>query len=132
MIYLMSSKTSSAFLCLTPQLFEKLVHTSLQNLHDNFQKEDVVTVNKMDHDVVEVNGFDPQMLPGSFLDPGYEANCSCTLPLLLLQLFYFKFSWGQLAVRFSASWPSPRALVLKTYLTWMNFRLSTSSSCTVN
>ena len=31
----------------------------------------------MNHDVAEVNGFDPRMLPGSFLyeiEPGYKAR----------------------------------------------------------
>ena len=34
-------------------------------------------VNHMNHDVAEVNGSDPPMLPGSFLyekEPGYEAS----------------------------------------------------------
>ena len=34
-------------------------------------------VNHMNHDVAEVNGSDPLMLPGSFLyekEPGYEAR----------------------------------------------------------
>ena len=37
----------------------------------------MVTVNHMNHDVAEVNGSDPPMLPGSFLyekEPGYEAK----------------------------------------------------------
>ena len=37
----------------------------------------MVAVNHMNHDVAEVNGSDPPMLPGSFLyekEPGYKAN----------------------------------------------------------
>ena len=37
----------------------------------------MVAVNHMNHDVAEVNGCDPPMLPGSFLyekEPGYEAT----------------------------------------------------------
>ena len=35
------------------------------------------SVNHMNHDIAEVNGSDPPMLPGSFLyekEPGYEAK----------------------------------------------------------
>ena len=49
----------------------------LQKSHDNFQKEGVVTVNHMNHDVAEVNGSDLPMLPGFFLykkELGYEAK----------------------------------------------------------
>ena len=37
----------------------------------------MVAVNHMNHDVAEVNGSNPPMLPGSFLyekEPGYEAR----------------------------------------------------------
>jgi len=41
------------------------VHVALQQSHDIFQKWGVVTVNHMNDDITEVNGFDPWMLPGS-------------------------------------------------------------------
>ena len=37
----------------------------------------MVAANHMNHDIAEVNGSDPPMLPGSFLyekEPGYEAT----------------------------------------------------------
>ena len=48
-----------------------------QKSHDNFQKEGMVAVNHMNHDVAEVNGSDFPMLPGFFLyekELGYEAK----------------------------------------------------------
>ena len=51
-----------------------LVYVPSQKSHDNFQKQGMVTVNHMNHDIAEVNGSDPPMLPGSFLykkEPGY-------------------------------------------------------------
>ena len=44
--------------------------------HDNFQKQGVLSVNHMNVDTAEVNGFDPRMLPATFLnkkEPDYLA-----------------------------------------------------------
>lgn len=41
------------------------MHVALQQSHDIFQKWGVVTVNHMNDDITEVNGFDHWMLPGS-------------------------------------------------------------------
>ena len=48
------------------------MHTST-----DFLKWDMVTINHMNHDLAKINGFDPRMIPGSFLykkEPGYEAT----------------------------------------------------------
>ena len=73
--------SSNTLCCLSLSLFSTALNL-FENLHtwprkNHMQKWGVVTVNHMNYDVVEVNGPDPRMLPGSFLyekEPGYEAN----------------------------------------------------------
>ena len=63
----------ASFLCL---FRENAYYGVLAKSHDNCQK-GRGRCKSHEHDVAEVNGSDPPMLPGSFLDekePGYEAT----------------------------------------------------------
>ena len=66
----------------------------------------------MNHDVAEVNGSDPPMLPGSFLyekEPGYEANLAARM---LNQLRRGHRAWPMFELKSGATMAAPAVPML--------------------